>query len=316
MKRWLKLLGIAVLLLIGGGIALAWTPEGNARALAAKYAGPASRFLTLAPGLRVHIRDEGPRDAPVIVLLHGSNASLHTWDDWARRLSGRYRVIRYDQWGHGLTGAHPRRDYSEPAYVVALDLIARRLSLPPFILAGNSFGGEIAWKYAAAHPNRVKALVLVDAAGAPAARPAKLPIGFRIVQSPVLAPLVRHLTPRFIIESSLKDSVSVQRIVTPAMVDRYFDLLIHPGNRQATLDRATFRRAQASPDMMARLTMPVLLMWGADDKLIPLANARWFATNIKGAQLIAYPGIGHIPMEEAPDRSVADLIRWLDGLPE
>ena len=304
-----------IVLLVGAVIVWAWTPEGDATALRAKYADARSRFVELGGGLQVHVADEGPRDAPVLLLVHGSNASLHTWEPWARRLRDRYRIVRLDLPGHGLTGAHPAADYREATFLGVIDGVARALALPPFVIAGNSMGGEFAWKYAVAHPDRVRALVLIDASGAPQARPIQVPVGFRIVQSPLLKPIVRHLTPRAIIAQSLKDSLAVQSVVTPAMIDRYWELLIYPGNRDATLDRSGFSRRPASPAEMARIAAPTLILWGAEDRLIPLANGRWYAAHIKGARLIAYPGVGHIPMEEVADRSADDLAEWLGTLP-
>src|SRR5271156_2739447 len=95
--------------LLGGG---AWlcTPDKPRAALEAEYAGPPSEFLAVA-SMRMHVRDTGPRDARVVILLHGLGSSLHTWDPWAQALSVRFRVIRYDLPGFGLTGADSTGDY-------------------------------------------------------------------------------------------------------------------------------------------------------------------------------------------------------------
>jgi pimeloyl-ACP methyl ester carboxylesterase len=310
MKRWLKRLLVLILVLLGGGLALAWTPDADPQELAARYAGSASRFVDLGGGLRVHVRDEGPRDAPAIVLLHGSNASLHTWNAWTRRLARRYRVISYDQPGHGLTGPHPRGDYRASAFVDVLDRVTRALGAERFVLAGNSMGGWVAWNYALAHPDRLTGLVLVDAAGAPGSAPKKLPIGFRIANSPA-APLMEHLTPRWVVARSVEQSMFVQDAITPVMIDRYWDLLRYPGNRKATRDRAVTPRTTASADSMARIKVPTLVLWGAEDTLIPVASAHWFARNIPGARLVVLPRVGHIPMEEAPEQSVDALAGWM-----
>lgn len=313
MKRWLVRI-VGLLLLLAGAVALAWTPDRDPSELRAKYADAHSQFVDLGEGLRVHVRDEGPRDAPVLVLLHGSNASLHTWDPWVRRLAGRYRVIRYDQPGHGLTGPHPRGDYRAEVFVDVLDRLTARLGVRRFVLAGNSMGGWVAWNYALAHPDRLRGLALVDSAGAPGAKPRATPIGFRIARRP-LAPAMEYLTPRWLVARSVRQSMHVQSAVTPAMIDRYWELLLYPGNRRATRERFLTPRKDAAPEAMARLRPPTLVLWGQEDALIPLEAGRWFAKTIPGAKLTVLPGVGHIPMEEAPDASVQALDKWMAKLP-
>jgi pimeloyl-ACP methyl ester carboxylesterase len=264
----------------------------------------------------VHVRDEGPRDGPVIVLLHGSNASLQTWDPWAAKLTSKYRVIRFDQAGHGLTGPHPKRDYSLAAFDEVVDAVTRKLGVDTFTLAGNSMGGGIALSYAIAHPERLTGLVLIDAGGAPSAKPKSLPIGFRIAQTPGLRDIMLYITPRSFLEKSLHQSVSVQSIINDPMIDRYWELLRYPGNRQATIDRFTSPRIPIDPAAIRAIKTPTLIIWGEEDKLIPFSAGQWFAANIPGSKLISYKGVGHIPMEEAADRSVGDLIGWMEARPK
>ena len=308
--RWIGRALLVLALLLGGAIVLAWTPDRDPAALEKRYARSPRDFLALPNRQRVHVRDEGPRGAPVIVLLHGSNSSLHTWDPWTQRLKRRFRIIRYDQPGHGLTGPHPRRAYDAAAFVDTLDQVTRALGIDRFVLAGNSMGGWVAWNYALAHPERLRGLALLDASGAPANGPTRLPIGFRLARSP-LAPYIGKLTPRPLVARSVEQSMFVKHVVTPAMIDRYHDLLLYPGNRTATLDRATAPRPPATPAQMASIRVPTLLLWGAEDTLVPPAGARWFATHIPGSRLAVLPNVGHIPMEEAPDDSVRVLLDWM-----
>lgn len=315
MKRIIIWAALVLVALIGAGLWLGWTPDSDRAAMRAKYASAASRFINVAPGLSVHVRDEGPRDKPVIVLLHGSNASLQTWDDWTSALTPDYRVIRLDLPGHGLTGAHPQRDYSARAFGDVVGAVLRQLGVTRFSLAGNSMGGWIALHYALDHPGEVTQLVLVDAAGAPELADKKLPIGFRIAATPGLNQLMAHITPRSLVEKSIRQTVAVQSIVTPAMVDRYWELLRYPGNRVATRDRFTQPRAPFDAATLARFETPVLILWGAEDRLIPLAAGQWYQAHLPRARLIVYPGIGHIPMEENAARSVADLRAWLASTP-
>lgn len=311
MIRFAKWLAAAILVVAVAAVAAFWTPDTDAAAMRAKYGGAPSQFVDLGGGITVHLRDEGPRDAPVVMLLHGSNADLHTWDAWTKRLIPHYRVVRFDQIGHGLTGPSPVRDYGPAAMVATTDRVAAKLGLARFVLVGNSMGGGVAWRYAAAHPDRLAGLVLIDASGAPDLRRQSLPLGFRIARTPGLRNAMLYLTPRAVIAKSIRQSVANQSIVTDAMIDRYWELLRYPGNRQATLDRfsqpATFNDGGRLPPIRT----PTLILWGADDRLLPVSGAHWFADRIPGSRVIVYPGIGHLPMEETADRSAADLMQWL-----
>ena len=315
MKRFFKWLGLTFLAaIVIAGIAF-WTPDTDPVAMRAKYGGAPSQFIDLGGRLTVHVRDEGPRDAPVIVLLHGSNSSLQTWDEWTKRLMPQYRVIRFDQIGHGLTGPSPTRDYSANAFADTVERLTTRLGVGKFVLAGNSMGGGIAWEYARRHSGRLNGLVLVDAGGAPETTPKSLPIGFRIAQTPGLRDLMLYFTPRSILDKSLHQSVSNQAVATDAAIDRYWEELRYPGNRQATIDRFAAPRTPATHDEIACIVIPTLILWGAQDKLIPVASAHWFKAALPHSTLIIYPGIGHLPMEEAADRSADDLKSWLATLP-
>jgi pimeloyl-ACP methyl ester carboxylesterase len=315
MKRFLKWTGLAALLIIIGAVVAFWTADTDVQAMRGKYGTPESRYVDLGNGLTVHLRDEGPRDAPVIVLLHGSNAFLQTWDDWTKHLTATYRVIRFDFPGHGLTGAYPARAYTNDAFADVVDRVTTKLGAKQFVLGGNSMGGGVAWVYAHQHPEKLRGLVLVDASGQPEPKPTSLPIGFRIARTPLIRDIMLYITPRSIIEKSLHQSVSHQGAVTPASIDRYWELLRYPGNRQATIDRfATPRDAAVTGP--PRLPIPTLILWGAEDKLIPVSSAAWFKQQIPDAKVVIYPGVGHLMMEEIPDRSAVDLSNWLASLPK
>jgi pimeloyl-ACP methyl ester carboxylesterase len=287
------------------------TPDTDPATMRAKYAAAPSRFVNIGNGLTVHYRATGPRNAPALVLLHGSNASLHTWEPWAARLDKRYRVIRLDQIGHGLTGPNPTREYTQHAFVDTLDRFTRKLGLTRFALVGNSMGGGVAWGYALAHPDKVSALILVDSVGQPEPDGGKAPLGFRIARVPLLRDLAAMVTPRRLIADSLPGAFANPALATDAQIDLYWELLRYPGNRQATIDRFATPRTAAAPDMLRRLKMPVLIQWGEKDALIPVSSAHWLARNIPGSRLIVYPNVGHIPMEEAPDASARDAATFL-----
>lgn len=276
----------------------------------ARYSSPASQFISLPDGIRLHVRDEGPRDAPVLVLLHGSNASLHTWEPWVGALKERWRIVSFDFPAHGLTGPSQSGVYNGATYLKVVEDLAKALKLERFVLGGNSMGGYVSWRYALAHPERVAGLILVDAAGYP--RDGGSPFVFQLARAPVLGEMFSSITNKSMLEANLKDVMVDDSLVTDALVTRYFDLLMREGNRKATLAR--LRAPRDNPDAwqdIPKITAPTLVIWGAEDPWIPLADGQRFAKEIGGAKLVVYDGIGHIPQEEKPAESAAEVDAFL-----
>ena len=309
MKWSWRILGALALVLVAAFFVLR-VPDTDPAEMQAKYGAAPSRMLAVGDGRQVHVRDEGPRDAP-IVLLHGSNADLHTWQAWTDALSADYRVVRFDQRGHGLTGPAADADYSIEAFAGDIDAVVDALGVERFVLAGNSMGGAIAMQYAIASPDRLDGLVLVDASGAPIERDADGNIAFKLAAMPGVGSVMSQVLPRSLVERSLSQSVSNQKIVTGEAVDRYWELARYPGNRDATRARFSTPRSAFSAEQVAQTDVPTLVMWGEEDKLIPYEAAGWYMDHLPDATLAAYPGIGHLPMEEVPERSAADLQQWL-----
>ncbi|MFZ1742005.1 MAG: alpha/beta hydrolase [Pontixanthobacter sp.] len=306
MKRLGKILLVVAALLIIAFVIFR-TPDTDPAEMRAKYGTAPSQFVELDGGLTVHLRDEGPRDGVPIILLHGSNSDLLTWNPWVQRLSDTYRIIRFDQPGHGLTGASPDEDYSVATYVKTIDRVADKLGLKTFYLGGNSMGGGHTLAYAIEHPDRVRGLILVDASGAARMQSADKDeggnIGFTIARMPGLNQIMKHITPRSVVEKSFRQSVSNQAIVTPEAVDRYWEMLRYPGNRAATISRFSRPNKPFSSEQLAALKMPALIIWGDKDALIPLASGQWLGQNLPNSEMVVFKNIGHLPMEEIPDES-------------
>lgn len=282
--------------------------------LEAKYASPASRFMTLPDGTRAHYRDQG--QGPTIVLLHGFSASLHTWEPWVERLSGDYRVVSIDLPGHGLTRTPVGYATSTEGNVAFVKAAADKLDLPPFVLVGNSMGGGVAWNYAIAHPQDLRGLVLVSPGGWPRKEENKsTPLVFKMMANPLGRVVLRNADPRPVAEPGLKDAYLDESLVTKPLVDRYVDFARAPGRRAMLLARQAEPRAPVSPSIFAQVTVPTLVMHGEEDRLIPVADGKAMAAAIPGAKLIVYPKVGHVAMEQIPDRSAADLRAFVEGLP-
>ena len=303
-----------VLLVVAGALCaaiVAWrVPDRPVSALQARWAPPPSQFIPVH-GMQVHVRDEGPRDGSVpIVLLHGTGASLHTWDGWARELARERRVIRFDLPGFGLTGPSPDGIYTVESYVDTVLAVADALGVPRFVLAGNSLGGYVGWTTAVLHPQRVERLILVDAAGYPY-QSQSIPLAFRIARTPGLNVLMRDVLPRGVVERSLRDVYGDPSKVSSDLVDRYFDLATRAGNRAALVSRFD----QTTPGSLAmrvpEIRVPTLILWGGKDRLIPLEFGKRFAQDIHGSRLVEFDALGHVPHEEDPAQTVAAVLPFI-----
>lgn len=305
-----RMLAVVCLLVLVVFIASVWAPDVPVERLKVRWAPPPSQFITIN-GMSVHVRDEGPRDDSLpVVLLHGTSSSLHTWDGWAEALRPTHRVIRFDLPGFGLTGPAPDGDYRMEAYVRFVSQLLDTLHVGRAVLAGNSLGGWIAWRFAVAHPARIAQLVLVDAAGYPFTS-RSVPIGFQLARVPVLNVLVQRILPRSMVESSVRNVFGVPSRVTPELVDRYYDLTRREGNRAALVAR--FGQLRADPDTGAIRTIkqPTLILWGGRDQLIPPDNAARFGRDIAGSKVAIFPVLGHVPHEENPGATFIALRDFL-----
>ena len=309
MRKLLGFLIVALTLAAAGWFLV--TPDVSRSALVAKYAQPPSQFMTLADGTRIHFRDRGPKSAPALILIHGSNSSLFTWEPWSTRLSDAFRVISIDMPGHGLTGAIPSGDYSEEAMTALVARVADKLNLARFAVGGNSMGGGIAARFAEKYPRRVTQLILVDAVGMPVREGEHIPLAFRLARIPVLNLVLLYVTPRVFVVEGLDDAIVRKAVIDDRMIDSYWDFARMQGTRQATLRRFQISEDDFVAQNTSRIAVPTLILWGEEDRLVPLEAARLYAHAIRGSKLIIYPATGHLPQEEAPDKSAADVRNFL-----
>jgi pimeloyl-ACP methyl ester carboxylesterase len=289
---------------------LNWAPDRPVSELTARWAPPPSVFIDVA-GMSVHMRDEGVRDdSSPIVLLHGTAASLHTWEGWVQALKPQRRVIRFDLPGFGLTGPSPDGNYTIENYVGFVTAMLDKLGVRHCVLVGNSFGGYVAWATALAQPERVDKLVLVDAGGYALAASSP-PIGFRIAQLPVLNRLFEMTLPRSLVESSVRAVYGDPNKVTPELVDRYFEIALREGNRRALAERFVQARPGELAAHIPQLKLPTLILWGGRDQLIPPEAAERFHRDIAESRVVMFDDLGHVPHEEDPGRTVAAVKKFL-----
>ncbi len=293
---------ILVSFVVAGALAWLYTPDKQFAALKAEYARPPSVFLDVA-GVRLHVRDTGPRAAPAVIFLHGFGASLHTWEDWARDLERDHRIIRYDLPGFGLTGADPSGDYTDARSIAVLLALMDRLGVARASIVGNSMGGRIAWTFAALHPERTDKLVLVSPDGFES-------LGRKYGVAPKVPLMMRalpYVLPSFMLRATLAPAYGHAEVMTDALFTRYRDMMLAPGVRSAIVQRMGQQVLADPVPLLKRIEAPTLLMWGEKDRMIPVANATDYLRALPNATLAALPGIGHIPQEEAP--GTVDILR-------
>ncbi len=320
MIRWLKYGAVAFLLLVASLVYMGWASDIPHDVLATKYATGASEFTNLPSGARAHYRLQGNKDGKTIVLLHGSNSSLHTWEPWIARLSEDNFIVTVDLPGHGLTGAVPDDDYTYDGMVKFLREFTQSIDVERFILGGNSMGGGVTLAYTLAYPNDVMGLVLVDAAGtrlpASAADKVDHPLAFKLAGRWYSDWILENVTPRSIVEEGLSKSVSVKTVVTEEAVDRYWELVRHSGNRRATGLRFAWYRTEGSRDLsVENITQPTLIIWGDEDSLIPLESGQLLHERMPNSDMRIFNGVGHLPMEEVPDKTAAIVKDFVANLP-
>lgn len=281
------------------------TPDISVEELKTLYANEHSKFIEV-DGMQVHYRDEG--QGMPIVLIHGTAASLHTWDAWTKTLKTDYRVIRLDIPAFGLTGPHPEHDYQIKTYSNFLGKFLNKLKIDSMHLVGNSLGGEIAWYHAAKFPEKIRKLILLDPAGYPFTK--GKPWIFTLARTPILNSIIRNFTPKSIVENNLHQVYYDESKVNPELVDRYYKMTLRTGNRDAFIERAKTDLIDQTA-LLKTIKSPTLIIWGKEDIWISPSNGDSFQADIPNAKLIVMDEVGHVPMEEQPSESLQPVLDFL-----
>ena len=288
-------------------LAIDYHPGLSKEELLRKYQRSETKWININ-GLDVHYQDEG--SDPVVVLVHGTSASLHTWDKWTEELKKNYRVIRMDIPGFGFTGPTKENNYKISFYTKWLEEFTRTLGVEKFFLAGNSLGGEITWRFALDYPQRLNGMILIDAAGFP--KDSKRSMAYSLPHSALFRPLFLNFTPKYLVQRALGFVYSDPTKISSELVELYRNLFVRQGNREALLSRLSVIK----PDHYKRISTikaPTLIMWGEDDRLTPLAWAHRFNNEIPNSKLHIFKNAAHMPMEEIPERSVQVAKSFFQG---
>jgi pimeloyl-ACP methyl ester carboxylesterase len=285
-----------------------------------KYADVPSAFMEIE-GMPVHYRAEGQAEGTPLLLIHGTSSSLFTWDGWVENLKDSLPIIRIDLPGFGLTGPHPERNYSIDMYTRVIAQLLKELGHQQCYVAGNSLGGYVAWNFAVEYPEMVQKVILLDAVAyhkeipidSVAVKDNGHSLAFSLAKNPLFSFFMRWVTPKYLVEKSLKEVYFNKEKVSPELTDLYFDLIRRAGNREAFVDNIQSRVPEGGEQKLHALQQPVLIQWGKEDAWIDVSLAYWFQAVLPSTELIIYEEVGHVPMEELPEATAKDALRFIRG---
>ena len=323
MKKILKWIGILIIttlaVLVYSGIYLDIPRE----ELESKYANDSSQFFELLDNTRIHFRDEGNFEKPVIVLLHGFNGSLFNFEKLVPLLADDFRLISIDLPGFGLTGATASSNYTTEGFMEVVTKLTEELRINKFSIAGNSMGGGVAWRYALQNPNKIESLILLASSGVGTKedrekfeeRERNQPFVWRLLDSAVLKKFLHYYTPKFFATEALKRSVFDQKFANYEHAMQFHDLVLLEGSRNAILSMTMGgRRAMYGPEALSEIVAPTLVIHGEEDNIINVKRSLIFKENMNKVKLKIYPEIGHLPMYEDPIRTARDIREFFRDL--
>jgi pimeloyl-ACP methyl ester carboxylesterase len=266
-----------------------------------------------------HVRVDGStiryvdigRGTPVI-FLHGLGASIYLWRDiLAPVAAAGFRAIAYDNRGFGFS-EKPATGYRNADYVRLLDALMDSLEIPDAVIVGHSMGGAIAGEFAIAHPNRVRGLVLIDAAGFGV----RVPLALRVAEWPGVAQLAASLRGRAITGRLLRSTYANPAQVSEADVDQYYAPVAEPDFGRALRGVLADFRFDTLRGHLSAVARPSLVLWGEADRWIPPWIARAMALELSRSALVIVPNAGHALPEEKPADVARILIAFLQkGVP-
>ncbi len=262
-------------------------------------------------GIHYHYT-EYPAPGQDIFLLHGFASSTYTWEKIAPFLQSRgYHVWALDMKGFGWSDKPEGADYGPLRLMAEVNAWMDKIGLRQVVFVGNSLGGGIAWNMALEHPDKVKNLVLIDAAGF--MHQAPLPV--RLSGLPGAAVAAKLVFGRWMIEDTLHQVYFNPALITEKQIDAYYDRM-RTQNAIGALTSVAHSVAEVNLGQYAaripNISVDTLIIWGRDDAWIPLEDAFKFKKALPKATLEVIPFCGHIPQEENPQETARIILEFLE----
>ena len=236
-----------------------------------------------------------------LLLLHGFGGDKDHWTRFARHLTDSYRVIAPDLPGFGESSRDPAARYDVPAQIERLEAFVSALGLDSFHIAGNSMGGAIAGRYAAAHPERVKSVILLAPGGVKSAQPSEVAELWKAGKNPLLVK-----------DAAGFDEVMKLVFAEPPWIPRSIvDYLAARAVRDRPLHEKIRADLDADPETLetaiVKVKAPVLVIWGDRDRLLHVSGAEVLRSLVPSAKVEVMAGVGHCPMLERPEETAKML---------
>ena len=259
-------------------------------------------------GLNVRYRDEGPQDAQALIMVHGYTSSLESWEALTKSLANDYRIIRPDLPGHGLTGPDSQKRYSNEETVAFLSNFIDALDIEAPVLIGNSLGGLVSWRVAARSPEKVSQLVLISPGGfsinGVTDEPVDVPMMLKFYLTKAPEAGVRQATSNLYADP---ETLSEERVTTIQY------MMQRQGNGDAFVERLSVFTLPDPTIDLEKVKSPTLVVWGQQDKMIPVSQATWFSDALPNSTLKIYENAGHVPQEETPEQLAEDIRLFLES---
>jgi len=301
------ILGIVLLFYSMIKLDIRYPSDISKESIEAKYLLESSDFIEI-DGVNIHFAIDG--SGPDLLLLHANYANLIDWNPWVNLLKDHYRVIRIDIPGHGLTAADPSNDYSMQRTIFLLEGFLNAFEIQKLSVAGASLGGTIGLHYTRRNPEKVENLILVSPGALnPRIRgrnePVKLPKPFEIIA---------YFTPRLITESLLRGGFGDPENVTEELIDRWYDLLLREGQRDAQIARVNQYVSGDIDQVLSEVRAPALIMWGKKNNVVPVDLAYEMKDMMKNSlriEMIIYESGGHQLVQELGIQTGKDALEYL-----
>jgi len=311
-KNFLKtfialILGMSLLLYTLVMLDIRYPSEKSKEAIDAKYLLESSGFIEI-DGVSMHYAIDG--SGQDLLLLHANYANLIDWNPWVHQLKDRYRVIRIDIPGHGLTEADPSNDYSMQRTVFLVEQFLNAFEIEKLSIAGASLGGTIGLHYARRNPEKVENLILVS----PGALNPRIRGRNESVTLPKPFEIIAYFTPRLITETLLRGGFGDPNNVTDELAERWHDLLLREGQRDAQIARVNQYVSGNIDLVLSQVTAPTLIMWGKKNNVVPVELAfemKRMMSNSSNIDMIIYDNGGHQLVQEFGVQTGKDALDYL-----